>query len=123
MKKLLVAFDDSPGAEIAVQDLLCAGLPRRVEAKVLTIADVFLPPAASDPGDASAAIRSRSAAYEKGMELLREAKKTSIPGAQMLHQFFPESETCRGDSPAGRPSRKRSQSGRFSRISTVVNPS
>jgi nucleotide-binding universal stress UspA family protein len=99
MKKLLVAFDDSPGAEIAVQDLLCAGLPRRVEAKVLTIADVFLPPAAADPGDASAAIRSRSAAYEKGMELLREAKKTSIHGAQLLHQFFPEWNITNSASP------------------------
>ena len=42
--KILVAFDDSPGSQAAMQDMARGGFPEQCEAKVLTIADVWLPP-------------------------------------------------------------------------------
>lgn len=43
--KLLIAYDGSPGADAALDDLRHAGLPRRaqVEVLVVSVADVFVP--------------------------------------------------------------------------------
>lgn len=50
--RLLIAYDGSQCSEEALSDLSYAGLPRRVEALVLSMADVFLPPGETlvDPG-------------------------------------------------------------------------
>lgn len=42
--KLLIAYDGSEAAEAALDDLTRAGLAETVEAAVITVADVFLPP-------------------------------------------------------------------------------
>lgn len=44
MKKLLIAYDGSPGADAALADLPRAGLPAELEVLVVTVADVWLPP-------------------------------------------------------------------------------
>ena len=103
MKKLLIAYDGSPGAEIAVKDLLRAGLPDRAEAKVLTIADVWVPPRAVASESVYPEYKSLAAVYEKATELLREAKKTAIQGAQLVHELFPHWTVCnaaKAESPA-----------------------
>src|SRR5688572_23092024 len=103
-RRILIAFDGSSGAEIALRDLTRAGLPDRVEAKVLTIADVWLPPAPNDGIDIFSKHDRRAAAYEKATELLREAKKTSIQGTQLVHELFPGwniTSFARAESPAG----------------------
>lgn len=103
MKKIIIAFDGSPGAETAVADMIRAGLPDRAEAKVLTIADVWLPPAPIGGDEIFPGRANVAAAYEKATELLRKAKKTSIQGAQMVHQFFPNwniTNLARAESPA-----------------------
>src|SRR6266511_635334 len=41
--KILIAYDGSEGAESAIDDLKRAGLPRRAEAIVLTIAEELFP--------------------------------------------------------------------------------
>src|SRR6058998_1047487 len=44
MKKLLIAYDGSPCSEQMLGDLIHAGLPGEVDATVLSVADVWLPP-------------------------------------------------------------------------------
>lgn len=44
MKKILVAYDGSEGADLAIADLLRGGFPRHAEALVLAVADVWMPP-------------------------------------------------------------------------------
>lgn len=45
LSKIVIAYDGSACSEAALHDLSRAGLPAGVEALVLTVADVFLPPA------------------------------------------------------------------------------
>ena len=42
--KLLIAYDGSPCAESALDDLTHAGLPEKGEAVVMSVAEVWLPP-------------------------------------------------------------------------------
>jgi hypothetical protein len=42
--KILIAYDGSPCADVALADLLLAGLPERVETRVVSAADVFIKP-------------------------------------------------------------------------------
>jgi nucleotide-binding universal stress UspA family protein len=103
MKKILVAYDGTSGADLAIKDLLRAGLPTRAEAKVLTIADVWLPPPPATSENILSEQVSLAAAFESATELLREAKKTSIQGAQLVHGLFPEwtvSNLANAESPA-----------------------
>ena len=52
MNRLLIGYDGSPPADAAVDDLVHACLPAPVEALVLSVADVWLPPEASQGGAA-----------------------------------------------------------------------
>src|SRR5687767_12401863 len=45
MKKLLIAYDGSAAAESAINDLSHAALPARLDVLVMSVADVYLPPA------------------------------------------------------------------------------
>jgi nucleotide-binding universal stress UspA family protein len=101
MKKILIAYDGTPGAGIALSDLRWAGLPNRAEARVLTIADVWVPPKAR-PDDLAAAPLSQLA-YEKAAEVVRTSKKIAIEGARKTHELFPEwsvTNSARAESPA-----------------------
>jgi nucleotide-binding universal stress UspA family protein len=49
--KILIAYDGSQGADDALVDLPCAGLPSLAEALIVSVAEVFAPP----PGSAEAA--------------------------------------------------------------------
>src|SRR5689334_17348561 len=88
MKRVLIAYDGTPGAETALSDLKRAGLPKQVEARILTIADVWVPPGAH-PNDLTAAPISQLA-YAKATEVVRAGKKTAIEGARKVHELFPE---------------------------------
>jgi nucleotide-binding universal stress UspA family protein len=101
MKKIVIAYDGTSGAEAALSDLVRAGLPKRAEARVLTIADIWIPPAAR-PEDLTAAPLSQLA-YEKAAEVLRTCKKTAIAGARRVHEIFPDwsvTNSARAESPA-----------------------
>lgn len=103
MKRILIAYDGSAGAETAVRDLIRAGLPVRAEAKVVTMADVWLPPALADGLEVFSAPPGVAKAHKKAAEVLRSAKKTAIQGAQLVHELFPEwtiTNSARPDSPA-----------------------
>ena len=52
--KILIAYDGSRYAEAALDDLTRAGLPTDVEAHILSVAEVWLPPTdSSDDTDSS----------------------------------------------------------------------
>ncbi len=46
--KILIGYDGSPSADAALDDLQRAGLPADVEAEILMIAEVWLPPSSGD---------------------------------------------------------------------------
>lgn len=49
MKRVLIAYDGSPAADSAINDLIHAGLPDTLEAVVMSVADVYLPPTPRTP--------------------------------------------------------------------------
>jgi nucleotide-binding universal stress UspA family protein len=103
MKKILIAYDGSPGAEMAIKDLTRAGLRQCAEARVLTIADVWLPPPPVDSENLFPDHPSIAKAHEKAAEVLRNARKTAIQGAQLVHQVCPDwkiNNCAKADSPA-----------------------
>lgn len=49
MKRLLIAYDGSAAADGAIHDLIYAALPEAFEVVVMSVADVYLPPAPHGP--------------------------------------------------------------------------
>ena len=92
--KILIAYDGSDGAESAIDDLKRAGLPRRAEAIVLTIAEELIPAPTSIGGVETTfaksllealARRARSRIQQlfPGWEILAEAGIGS-PGSEII---------------------------------------
>ena len=101
MKKILIAYDGTPGAEQALKDMMRAGFPQRAEAKVFTVADVWLPPAT--PEGTQMDDPHYVASHENATEALRDAGRIAIEGARRVHELFPDwsvSNGARADSPA-----------------------
>src|SRR5688500_14064199 len=89
--KILIAYDGSSHADAAVADLANAGMPVTGEARVLTIADVLMPPSfpvrlvsgeleppslRDAPPHASGAVRSAHERARKGADRV----KATLPG-------------------------------------------
>ncbi len=90
--KVLIAYDGSEFADAALDDLRNAGLPDSAEALVLTVADVFLPPAsAGDAGDEMPpelpAVRH---AHERAERKLKEAQSLAKGAGERIQTDFPE---------------------------------
>ena len=101
MKKILVAYDGTPGAEAALKEIIHAGFPQQAEAKVFTAADVWLPP--STPEGKQSDDPHYVASHEKATEALREAGRIAMEGARRVHELFPGwnvSNGAQADSPA-----------------------
>lgn len=93
MKRVVIAYDGSAGAGFAIADLPKAGLPEQLEARVLTIADVWLPPESADG----------NSQHVKANELLRQARELAAAGALEVRKLFPGwsvSEHAQAESPA-----------------------
>jgi nucleotide-binding universal stress UspA family protein len=92
MKRLLVGYDGSECAAAALQDLRAAGLPSELEAKVITVADVWIPadPQSAPPvypdAKSKAVLRARAAA----LEVLKRAQTTCEEGRAHLQTLFPK---------------------------------
>lgn len=104
-KRVLVAFDGSPGATAALEDLVQAGLPANVEAIVLSIADVWIAtelPELEGKAD-QRLIDARRNARQRALEILEEAKRVAASGAERLREMFPSwtvEPAALADSPA-----------------------
>ena len=104
--KLVIGYDGSPCSEAALDDLKRAGLPERVDAVVVTVADVFPPPDDELAGDdlispAAAALVARSQAETR--KAIEQALTIAEQGASRVKADFPSwtvTLEADGDSPA-----------------------
>ena len=106
LSKLLIAYDGSACSDAALKDLKRAGLPAVVEAIVVTIANVLLPPAEEVPEEevvspgAVAMVRHTQAHAE---EAVKKALAVAERGAHRVKTDFPDWSVrfeADGDSPA-----------------------
>jgi len=102
--KVLIAYDGSSHAKAALDELQRAGLPRVAEALIMSVADVFLPPASRPtpelPPQVSAAVQQ---ARSRAADALAEAQALAQQGQHEFLTSFPawdvHAEAC-ADSPA-----------------------
>jgi nucleotide-binding universal stress UspA family protein len=107
--KVLIGYDGSSGANAALHDLRRAGLPQTVEAVVMSMADVLLPPHPSPapdadvpPSPASMPEAARQARL-RAQQAVEEAEALAKRANERLQASFPvwnvRAEAC-ADSPA-----------------------
>src|SRR5215468_9890870 len=85
--KILIAYDGSECAESAIDDLKRAGLPRRAEAIVMTIAEELIPAPTSIGGVATAFAKNLLEEEEDSLALARRARsrlQELFPGWEIL---------------------------------------
>lgn len=106
ISKLLIAYDGSACSDAALDDLKRAGLPDKVEALVMTVAYVFLPPESEVPEDevvsqtAAAMIEETQEDAERAVSRAREVAQSA---ADRVKEVFPDWTVlveAYGDSPA-----------------------
>ncbi|MFN8474007.1 MAG: universal stress protein [Anaerolineae bacterium] len=89
--KVLIPYDGSSSADAAILDLLRAGLPEHVEAVVLSVADVWMPPTDDEPGadlpdDLPVALKMARA---QAAEAVEEARTLAMEAACRVCELFP----------------------------------
>lgn len=100
--KILIAYDGSECAVTALEDLTRAGLPGEVEALVMSMADVFLPP----PDGEAETVHVPDAvkrAYETARGKLAEAAAAATQASVQIKSMFPSWQVrseALADSPA-----------------------
>lgn len=107
VSKVLIAYDGSSCSDAALTDLRRAGLPMAVDAVVVTISDIILPPPDDElPADDVPAVRIPAVerhARERAERAINEAQTFADQGAKRVKANFPgwsvRSEV-RCDSPA-----------------------
>src|SRR5262245_25445395 len=113
--KILVAYDGSEHADGALHDLKRAGLGSEVEVLVMTLADVFMPPAINEevdntfPMSVPAGVKR---AHERARYKLEEAQDLAKRASEQVHSIFPGwqvSYEVEADSPAWALIRKADQ--------------
>jgi nucleotide-binding universal stress UspA family protein len=91
--KILIAYDGSECSDAALDDLRRAGLPKKVEALVMTLADVLLPPPLDEdlgndlPTYVPQGVR---LAHKRAERALAEAAALAKRASEQLKQSFPE---------------------------------
>ena len=88
---ILIAYDGSNAATAALEDLTRAGLPQQAHAIVLTVADIWLPPAGVKTAELQIPVKSLAVerATKKGLEAQKAAKQIADRGAVVLRERFP----------------------------------
>src|SRR4051794_4843361 len=94
MMKLLIAYDGSEPADAAIQDLARAGLPRDLEATVLSVADLLTEvPHPSQAPDTPKVKKLPpvvvQAAREYAAQAVSEAKQAAQKGAELVRSLWP----------------------------------
>ncbi len=106
--KILIGYDGSPSADAALDDLQKAGLPADVEATILMIAEVWLPPSRGDsasnhPTDAKSEQRKKHC--DPAQNAVTEAKTLSRYAKERLQDNFPHWKII-SEAACGSPSRR-----------------
>jgi nucleotide-binding universal stress UspA family protein len=106
LSKILIAYDGSACADAALNDLKRAGLPSTLEAIVLTVADVIVPPPDDEVPESELLIHTPAGirhAQEHAEQVVKEARALAERAAGRVKENFPgwevKAEAC-GDSPA-----------------------
>lgn len=108
--KVLIAYDGSSYADAALDDLRGAGLPREVEALVVTVGDVLMTPP-SRYETYMLALTSQKAtsvlapAREQASQALEEARVLATEASRRVRSYFPGWE-ARAEALVGTPSRE-----------------
>src|SRR5688572_4942019 len=89
--KLLIAYDGSESADKGIDDLSRAGLPVEVDALVVSVAEVWLPPEGGEfddtfPIQIPAGLKR---AQEHATQILKEAQEVAPSGSRRVRQLFP----------------------------------
>ncbi len=106
MKRILIGYDSSSCAEEALADLRRAGLPTKLEATVLSVADVWLPANSPPPGSKAAAelpLGVQGPLEAAWRAVHQESHGLAEHAAEVLRKHFPEwrvESLALGDSPA-----------------------
>ncbi len=87
--RLLIAYDGSDFADSALDDLRAAGLPAGVEALVLSVAEVWLPPQKNGEPPVFV-VPELKEHYEENLEVLSEARELAESAADRVHKMFPD---------------------------------
>ena len=105
--KALIAYDGSACSDAALNDLRRAGLPATIEAVVVTVAYVFLPPPEGEVSDDELVSPGGAAmvrpAQEHALEAVKKALAVAEQGAHRVKADFPGwsvKAVADGDSPA-----------------------
>ena len=105
--KILIAYDGSSCSDAALADLRRAGLPKTVDALVVTISDVILPPPDDEiPADDVPAVRIPEVerhAKERAERAINEGQAFADQGVEQVKKDFPDWNVwseVRCDSPA-----------------------
>jgi nucleotide-binding universal stress UspA family protein len=104
--KVLIGYDGSSGADGALADMQRAGLPPDVAALVLSVADVWLTPAAGEPAAGATAQRiavAQQQAHAVAEQAMAHAQQLAQSAAERLQTQFPGwavQAEARTDSPA-----------------------
>src|SRR5262245_45378020 len=94
--KLLIAYDGSRCAEAALDDLTHAGLPRKGEALVMSVAEVWLPPPPPSSYEiVEMAVKAKGPLalerqYMAGSQAVKEADELAAGAAARFRANFPE---------------------------------
>ena len=102
--KILIAYDGSASANAVFEDLKNAGLPSDVEALVMSMADVFIPPPMNGAEELPAYEPEGIKRAHQHAELeLKEAEKRAIHASKEIKKRFPDwkvNHLALADSPA-----------------------
>ncbi len=90
--KILIAYDGSESADKGIDDLSRAGLPVEVDALVVSVAEVWLPPPRGEfddtfPLQIPAGLK-RARAH--AAQIVKEAQELASSGSQRVKQIFPD---------------------------------
>jgi nucleotide-binding universal stress UspA family protein len=100
--KILVAYDGSEWADAALKDLTRAGLDAEAEVLVMSVADVFVPPAVDDDFTSHVPEQVKRA-HERARHELDQAEALAARGSEQIKSYFPNwrvSYHAEADSPA-----------------------
>ncbi len=107
--RILVGYDGSDHARVALADLARAGLPRQAEALVVSVGDVWVSPSSSIKEIAGAALTSRRVTaaimqvQAQASKVLEEARDLAGEASMLVNADFPQWKV-RAEALAGAPS-------------------
>jgi nucleotide-binding universal stress UspA family protein len=88
--RILIAYDGTLGADLALEDLMRAGLPANGEAHVLSVADITRPTTEwNSPADPANVPQVRSGAREAGRRALRQSREIAESAVGRLRTILP----------------------------------